>query len=96
MNLASISANEVSKSSALYSATKSAVLMIFNGLEKELAKTGIKTTSILPGMVDTPMTEHSDFGGRKKLDPENIADAIVYALTQPAHVNVNEVTVRPV
>ncbi|MDM7863857.1 SDR family oxidoreductase [Staphylococcus borealis] len=96
VNLASISANEVSKASALYSATKSAVLMIFNGLEKELAKTGIKTTSILPGMVDTPMTEHSDFGGRKKLDPENIADAIVYALTQPAHVNVNEVTVRPV
>lgn len=96
VNLASISANEVSKSSALYSATKSAVLMIFNGLEKELAKTGIKTTSILPGMVDTPMTEHSDFGGRKKLDPENIADAIVYALTQPAHVNVNEVTVGPV
>ncbi|WP_210130027.1 SDR family oxidoreductase [Staphylococcus sp. GDX8P54P] len=96
VNLASISANEVSKASALYSATKSAVLMIFNGLEKELAKTGIKTTSILPGMVDTPMTEHSDFGGRKKLDLENIADAIVYALTQPAHVNVNEVTVRPV
>ena len=96
VNLASISANEVSKESALYSATKSAVLMIFNGLEKELAKTGIKTTSILPGMVDTPMTERSDVGGRKKLDPENIADAIVYALTQPAHVNVNEVTVRPV
>ena len=96
VNLASISANEVSKESALYSATKSAVLMIFNGLEKELAKTGIKTTSILPGMVDTPMTERSDFGGRKKLDPENIADAIIYALTQPAHVNVNEVTVRPV
>lgn len=47
-------------------------------------------------MVDTPMTERSDFGGRKKPDPENIADAIVYALTQPAHVNVNEVTVRPV
>lgn len=96
VNLASISANEVSKESALYSATKSAVLMIFNGLEKELAKTGIKTTSILPGMVDTPMRERSDFGGRKKLDPENIADAIVYALTQPTHVNVNEVTVRPV
>ena len=94
VNLASISANEVSKESALYSATKSAVLMIFNGLER-ISKTRIKTTSILPGMVDTPMTERSDFGGRK-LDSENIADAIVYALTQPAHVNVNEVTVRPV
>ena len=80
----------------LYSATKSAVLMIFNGLEKDLARTGIKSTSILPGMVDTPMTEKTDFGGRKKLDPENIADAVIYALTQPAHVNVNEVTVRPV
>lgn len=96
VNLASISANEVSKDSTLYSATKSAVLMIFNGLEKDLARTGIKSTSILPGMVDTPMTEKTDFGGRKKLDPENIADAVIYALTQPAHVNVNEVTVRPV
>jgi len=47
-------------------------------------------------MVDTPMTEGNDFGDRKKLDPENIADAVIYAVTQPAHVNVNEVIVRPV
>ena len=63
---------------------------------KELARTGIKSTSILPGMVDTPMTEVYDFGDRKKLDPENIADAVIYAVTQPAHVNVNEVVVRPI
>lgn len=47
-------------------------------------------------MVDTPMTEVYDFGDRKKLDPENIADAVIYAVTQPAHVNVNEVVVRPI
>ena len=51
-------------------------------------------TSISPGMVDTPMTEDFDFGERKKLDAQNIADAVIYALTQPSHVN--EVTVRPV
>jgi len=96
VNLASVSATEVSKESTLYSATKSATLMIFNGLEKELARTGIKTTSIHPGMVATPMTENTDFGGRKKLDTDDIADAVIYALTQPDHVNVNEITVRPV
>ncbi|MCE5090239.1 SDR family oxidoreductase [Staphylococcus devriesei] len=96
INLASISGFEVSKDSALYSASKSAVLRIVEALEKELARTGIKSTSILPGMVDTPMTENSDFGGRKKLDPEDIANAVIYALTQPDHVNVNEVIVRPV
>ena len=42
------------------------------------------------------MTEGNDFGGLKKLDTRDIADAVVYALTQPSHVNVNEVTVRPV
>ena len=42
------------------------------------------------------MTEGYDFGDRKKLDSENIADAVIYAVTQPAHVNVNEVIVRPV
>ena len=47
-------------------------------------------------MVETPMTEGNDFGGRKKLDTRDIAEAVVYALTQPSHVNVNEVTVRPV
>ena len=71
-------------------------LLICRSFRKELARTGIKSTSILPGMVDTPMTEGYDFGDRKKLDPENIADAVIYAVTQPAHVNVNEVIVRPV
>lgn len=47
-------------------------------------------------MVETPLTEHYDFNGRKKLEAQNIADAAIYALTQPSHVNVNEVTVRPV
>ncbi|WP_440858221.1 SDR family oxidoreductase [Staphylococcus shinii] len=96
INIASISGFEVTKQSTLYSASKAAVHTITQGLEKELAKTGVRVTSISPGMVDTPLSGNTDWGSRKKLDPKNIAEAVVYALQQPSHVNINEVTVRPV
>ncbi|CDR51075.1 SDR family oxidoreductase [Staphylococcus schweitzeri] len=96
INIASISGFEVTKSSTIYSATKAAVHTITQGLEKELAKTGVKVTSISPGMVDTAITAAYNPTDRKKLDPQDIAEAVLYALTQPSHVNVNEITVRPV
>ncbi|HDA2713662.1 TPA: SDR family oxidoreductase [Staphylococcus aureus] len=96
INIASISGFEVTKSSTIYSATKAAVHTITQGLEKELAKTGVKVTSISPGMVDTAITAAYNPTNRKKLEPQDIAEAVLYALTQPKHVNVNEITVRPV
>ncbi|HCV7730170.1 TPA: SDR family oxidoreductase [Staphylococcus aureus] len=96
INIASISDFEVTKSSTIYSATKAAVHTITQGLEKELAKTGVKVTSISPGMVDTAITAAYNPTDRKKLEPQDIAEAVLYALTQPKHVNVNEITVRPV
>ncbi|HFV7803778.1 SDR family oxidoreductase [Staphylococcus aureus] len=96
INIASISGFEVTKSSTIYSATKAAVHTITQGLEKELAKTGVKVTSISPGMVDTAITAAYNPSDRKKLDPQDIAETVLYALTQPKHVNVNEITVRPV
>ncbi|HCT1629128.1 TPA: SDR family oxidoreductase [Staphylococcus aureus] len=96
INIASISGFEVTKSSTIYSATKAAVHTITQGLEKELAKTGVKVTSISPGMVDTAITAAYNPTDRKKLEPQDIAEAVLYALTQPSHVNVNEITVRPV
>ncbi|HCD4787286.1 TPA: SDR family oxidoreductase [Staphylococcus aureus] len=96
INIASISGFEVTKSSTIYSATKVAVHTITQGLEKELAKTGVKVTSISPGMVDTAITATYNPTDRKKLEPQDIAEAVLYALTQPKHVNVNEITVRPV
>ncbi|HEH2001015.1 TPA: SDR family oxidoreductase [Staphylococcus aureus] len=96
INIASISGFEVTKSSTIYSATKAAVHTITQGLEKELAKTGVKVTSISPGMVDTAITTAYNPTDRKKLEPQDIAEAVLYALTQPKHVNVNEITVRPV
>ncbi|HGO4118918.1 TPA: SDR family oxidoreductase [Staphylococcus aureus] len=96
INIASISGFEVTKSSTIYSATKAAVHTITQGLEKELAKTGVKVTSISPGMVDTAITAAYNPTDRKKLEPQDIAEAVLYALTQPSHVNVNEITLRPV
>ncbi|HCY0201128.1 TPA: SDR family oxidoreductase [Staphylococcus aureus] len=96
INIASISGFEVTKSSTIYSATKAAVHTITQGLEKELAKTGVKVTSISPGMVDTAITAAYNPTDRKKLEPQDIAEAVLYALTQPKHVNVNEITVHPV
>ncbi|MFI3203317.1 SDR family oxidoreductase, partial [Staphylococcus aureus] len=90
INIASISGFEVTKSSTIYSATKAAVHTITQGLEKELAKTGVKVTSISPGMVDTAITAAYNPTDRKKLEPQDIAEAVLYALTQPKHVNVNE------
>ncbi|PAH98487.1 oxidoreductase, partial [Staphylococcus aureus] len=71
INIASISGFEVTKSSTIYSATKAAVHTITQGLEKELAKTGVKVTSISPGMVDTAITAAYNPSDRKKLDPQD-------------------------
>lgn len=97
VNIASDSGFEVTERLTVYCATKFAVRAISAGLEKELAQTGVRVTNISPGMVETPLSSKSPFEhDRKKLDPADIARAVVYAVTQPEYVNVNEVLVRPV
>lgn len=95
INISSVSGHEVTKVSSVYSATKFAIRALSMGMEKELAHTGVRVTNISPGMVDTELAENRS-GGRKPLDTDDIARAIVYAVTQPDYVNVNEITVRPV
>lgn len=94
INIASVSGFEVTKTSTVYSATKFAVRAISMGLEKELARTGVRVTNISPGMVDTSLA--GTWKDRKKLEIKDIAKAVVYAVTQPNYVNVNELTIRPV
>lgn len=78
---------------SLYSATKWAVCGMGEALRQELAETDIRTTLIEPGMVDTPFFSS---GVSDALEAEDIARAVMYALAQPAHVDVNEILVRPV
>ncbi|WP_121614878.1 SDR family oxidoreductase [Virgibacillus halodenitrificans] len=96
INIASVSGHEVTKVSTVYSATKFAVRAISMGLEKELARTGVRVTNISPGKVDTDLASASQSSDRKPLHTDDIAKSVIYAVSQPDYVNVNEITVRPV
>jgi NADP-dependent 3-hydroxy acid dehydrogenase YdfG len=78
---------------SLYSATKFAVTAMGEALRQEVADTDIKVTVIEPGAVDTPFFENRP---SEALEADDIARAVLFALTQPPHVNVNEVLVRPI
>ena len=78
---------------SLYSATKHAVTAMAEAVRQELNGTGVRVTSIEPGMVDTPFFERTPRGA---LDPDDIARAVMYAISQPPHVDVNEVFLRPI
>ncbi len=78
---------------SLYSATKHAVHAMGEAIRADLNDTGIRTTIIAPGMVETPFFD--DRPSIEALQPEDVAAAVMYALAQPAHVDVNEILLRP-
>lgn len=78
---------------SLYSSTKWAVTGMGESLRQELNGTGCRVTLIEPGMVDTPFFTNQPTAA---LHAEDIANAVMYAVSQPAHVDVNEILVRPV
>jgi NADP-dependent 3-hydroxy acid dehydrogenase YdfG len=79
-------------SGSLYSATKWAVTAMGEGARQELNGTGVRVTLIEPGMVDTPFFENRP---KAALAPQDIARAVMWAVAQPPHVDVNEILIRP-
>ncbi len=83
---------------SLYSASKWAVTAIGEALRAELRtmhdRNLIRTTLIEPGMVDTPFFDQRP-GPDNALHDDDIARAVIYALSQPEHVDVNEILIRP-
>jgi NADP-dependent 3-hydroxy acid dehydrogenase YdfG len=80
-------------SGSLYSATKHAVTAMAEAARQDLNETGVRVTSIEPGMVDTPFFDNPISNA---LEPDDIARAVLFAVTQPPHVDVNEILIRPV
>jgi NADP-dependent 3-hydroxy acid dehydrogenase YdfG len=78
---------------SLYSATKHAVTAMGEALRAEVAETDIKVTLIEPGAVDTPFFDNPVSNA---LEADDIARAVMFALTQPPRVDVNEILVRPI
>ncbi len=77
---------------SMYSCTKHAVTAMGEAARQDLHGTGIRVTLIEPGMTDTPFFENRPTDA---LLSDDIARAVMYAVAQPPHVNVNEVLVRP-
>ena len=82
---------------SLYAATKWAVTAMGEGLRQEIRNdrpdAAIRVTLIEPGMVDTPFFDNRPDSA---LESDDIARAVLYALSQPPHVDVNEILIRPV
>jgi NADP-dependent 3-hydroxy acid dehydrogenase YdfG len=77
---------------SLYSATKWAVTAMGESLRLEVDGSDVRVTLIEPGMVDTPFFDNRPQGA---LEADDIAHAVMYAVSQPPHVDVNEILVRP-
>jgi NADP-dependent 3-hydroxy acid dehydrogenase YdfG len=82
---------------SLYSATKHAATAIGEGLRQELRQMhenfSVRVTLIEPGVVDTPFFENQP---ERALSPDDIARAVLFALSQPPGVDINEMLIRPV
>lgn len=78
----------------LYSATKWAVTAMAQAIRAEATSTGIHVTLIQPGLIDAGQTS-PDRTNDPKLDPHDVARTIMFALSQPDTVDLNEIVIRP-
>lgn len=105
VNLASVAGKEVYPGGNVYCATKHAVDALSKAMRIDMLKHNIKVTNIAPGMVETEFsivrykgdTQAADnvYKGITPLTGEDIADTIVFAVTRPAHVCLNDIQIMP-
>ena len=106
VNISSLAGRIARAGSAVYNATKWGVGAFSEALRQECVQDHIRVTVIEPGVVETDLASHITNPAAREtalrriqditpLQREDIANAIVYAVTQPAHVNVNEILLRP-
>ncbi len=105
VNLGSTAGTQVYENGNVYCATKHAVHALSHGMRIDLLRHRIRVTEIRPGMVETEFSVvrfHGDknradgvYKGLKPLTGEDVAQAIVWALSQPSHVNISEIVLTP-
>lgn len=105
VNMASISARNSVAGTATYAASKAAVVAFSEALRKELIGDKIRVTVVLPGVVETELVDHipdpvfratyQSFAATfEPLRADDVAEAIVFAVTRPARVGINEIVLR--
>ncbi len=105
INVSSIAGSDVYANGNVYCATKHAVHALTKGMRIDLLPHNIKVSSISPGMVETEFSIVRYHGDKQKADnvykgltplyAEDVADAIEFMITRPAHVNVNDMLLMP-
>lgn len=105
INIASIAGKEVYPGGNVYCATKHAVDALSKAMRIDMLKHNIKVTNIAPGMVETEFSlvrykgneEAADrvYNGIEPLTADDIADTILFAVTRPAHVCLNDIVIMP-
>jgi 3-oxoacyl-[acyl-carrier protein] reductase len=94
INIASLAARNSFVGGAGYSATKFALLGFARSLMLEVRDHNIRVVTICPGSVNTEFSDHSK-DAQTIIQPEDIAETTLFALTMPARTNVSEIDVRP-
>jgi NADP-dependent 3-hydroxy acid dehydrogenase YdfG len=105
VNVSSVAGRVARLGSGVYNATKFGVGAFSESLRQEVTKRHVRVTLVEPGAVATELAGHnrpevreaiaSNFAGVTRLEADDIAAAVLYAVTQPRHVAVNEVLIRP-
>ena len=106
INLGSIAGDEIYPNGAVYCGTKAAVDAISRGMRMDLVGSPVRVSNIKPGMVETEFSTIRFHGNQDKaaqvykgvtpLTAVDIADAIYYVATRPPHVNIDQMTLKPV
>ena len=104
VNLGSVAGRYVYPGGAVYCATKYSVRAFSEGLRLDLLGTGVRVINIEPGMVETEFSEvrfkdskraKDVYRGMKPLTAQDIAQSIVWTLSMPRHVNIQEMVIYP-
>lgn len=94
INIASLAGKNAFVGGAIYSASKWGLLGFSRSLMLEVREYNIRVVTICPGSVNTTFSDHSK-DGEKIIQPQDVADAVLFALTMPARSNVSEIDIRP-
>jgi len=104
VNIGSVAGRWAYTGGNVYSATKSAVAMISESLRIDLLGRGVRVTEIKPGMVETEFAlvrlgdaakARAVYAGMTPLTAEDVAEAVVWSLSRPPHVNIQEIVLNP-
>lgn len=105
VNLGSVAGRWAYPGGNVYGATKAALRMVSESLRLDLHGSGVRVTEIAPGMVETEFSQvrfrgdearaRAVYAGFKPLTPADVADAIVWAVGRPGHVNIQEIVLYP-